>query len=73
MANWLADHRLITRVALIVIDVVLLVLAITGLHSSGRHWTAFLTFFSWLVLTASFGWIMPRQVDAWRQRESKPN
>jgi hypothetical protein len=73
MASWVANHRVVTRVALVVVDVGLLVLCVTGLHSSGRHWVSFLVLFAWLLLTAAFGWGIPRQVDAWRQRDGTLN
>lgn len=71
MAKWLAEHRVVTRVVLVVVDVVVLVLAITGLDSSGRHWTAFVVLLAWLGITVNFGWVVPKQVDDWRRRREE--
>ena len=67
LANRVTDHRRLARTLLIIVDIGLLGLVLAGLNSSGRYWPSFLVLAAWLVLTAFVGWMLPKQVDAWRR------
>ena len=64
MAKWIADHRVLTRIVLITIDVGLVALLVAGSLSGGNPWYAYLQLVVWGVVTVNFGWTIPRSVDA---------
>ena len=67
MAKWIADHRVLTRIVLITIDVGLVALLVSGFLSGGNPWYAYLQLVVWGAVTVNFGWTIPRLVDAWRR------
>ena len=68
--QWLADHRVWVRVVLIVVDVLMVLLVIYGFSQGSWHWWNALQIVVWAGITAQFGWLLPHQVDKWREQET---
>jgi hypothetical protein len=57
-------------VVLFVVDVLIVLLVIYGFSHGSRQWWNALQILVWAGITAQFGWLLPRQVDKWREQET---
>lgn len=72
VALWIAEHRTVMRVVVLIVDAVLLAVLVGGLFTGENRWYQYLQLPVWACLTANFGWLMPKSVDDWRRRKLDP-
>ncbi len=68
---WIADHRLLVRCALFLVDLALVVALIASLINGDVWWVLLLQMPAWAWMTYQGGWVVPGLVDRWRARQDR--